>query len=90
MPFLSGGAIAVEIVGAVIGYFYLSTPDLFTRAWLGAVFGAIPGYALGLLLQWKLQPERLATHAVMVRRQLLIAVLGGLAGVWLWQHDFGY
>lgn len=75
VPILSSLVIAGELGGAAIGYFSLPSPEAFTRLWLGGVLALIPAFPLGLLLQWKLQPERLAAHAVMVRRLGLIAAL---------------
>lgn len=75
VPILAGLLFGGELIGAAIGYFVLPSPDTFVRLWLGAVLALAPAYPLGLLLQWKLQPERLAANAVMVRRLGLIAAL---------------
>lgn len=90
VPILSGLVIAGELVGAAIGYFSLPSPDAFMRVWLGGVLALIPAYPLGLLLQWKLQPERLAANAVMVRRLGLIAALLGSVGLGMWLTGFDF
>ncbi|MBN7137051.1 hypothetical protein A7A76_20145 [Lysobacter enzymogenes] len=88
VPVLTSAVLAGELIGAALGYFLLTSHgDGFARAWLGGVLGLIPGYPLGLLLQWKLQPERLAENAVMVRRLGLIAACLISVALCMWLAD---
>ncbi|QWF17179.1 hypothetical protein [Lysobacter capsici] len=64
-----------ELVGAAIGWSSLSAPSGFVRLWFGAALSALPGFALGLIVQWLSARERFATHPVLIRRIGLIATL---------------
>ncbi|MGO4261470.1 hypothetical protein [Lysobacter sp. TAB13] len=70
-----------ELIGAAIGYYALSAPHPILRLWLGAALAALPGYALGLILQRKLRPDRFRTHRPLIRRLGVLAALLTLTAV---------
>lgn len=70
-----------ELAGSAIGYKVLTVQDGFSRLWFGGALAALPGYALGLLVQLLLRPERFQTHRVLIRRIGLLAALLSLIAV---------
>ncbi|MFL6713259.1 MAG: hypothetical protein ACJ8LN_10075 [Sulfurifustis sp.] len=68
-------AFAVQIVGALFGIALSKYPSWFVNLWAGGALMTFPGFLLGLLVQWRINAERISEHRVMIRRVGLIALI---------------
>ena len=74
--------LVLQILGGIVGLAAAVYPAWFANLWAGAALATLPGYALGLVVQLRVNAQRIREHAVMVRRLgLIAAVLTGFVFV---------
>jgi hypothetical protein len=75
--------LAVQVIGALLGLTHASHDEWFHRLWFGGAIVTLPGFLVGLPVQYFLRPGSIGEHFVMVRRLGLIAAALSIAAVFM-------
>lgn len=73
-----------QIIGSIIGWRYLTFPELFDKLWFGGVFLTLPGLLIGLVFLKHTSPDAIRNNALMVKHTIFVASLLTLGAVWLY------
>ena len=70
---LTGTLLIVQLIAGVIVAYTLSAGATRDNLWMGGALSMVPGFALGLLVQYKVDPAKLSEN------KLTVGVLGLIA-----------
>lgn len=77
--YLTLATFAAQLVGSGIGLWTARWATDFDNIWYGGAFATFPGFCLGLVLQYRIQPGSVRENRVTVQRFGLITFLLSLA-----------
>jgi hypothetical protein len=68
-----------QLVGAGVSVSMSTYASLFLNVWVGGALASFPSFLLGLLIQYRINPDAIRENRTMVRRVGLIALVISLA-----------